>query len=88
MPNVFCHATGPYLISSATFPSYFLKDSDAVIRTQAELDLRIFCQIAQRLGIQRRYVGEERASHVDPSLQRGHGPKLPEAGIQCVEIPA
>ena len=23
LPNVFCHATGPYLISSATFPSYF-----------------------------------------------------------------
>ena len=32
LPNVFCHATGPYLISSATFPSYFLKDSDTVIR--------------------------------------------------------
>lgn len=87
LPNVFCHATGPYLISSATFPSYFLKDSDAVIRTQAELDLRIFCQIAQRLGIQRRYVGEERASHVTRLYNEVMGQKLPEAGIQCVEIP-
>ena len=87
LPNVFCHATGPYLISSATFPSYFLKDSDTVIRTQAELDLRIFCQIARRLGIQRRYVGQERSSHVTRLYNEVMCQKLPEAGIQCVEIP-
>lgn len=87
LPNVFCHATGPYLISSATFPSYFLKDADTVIRTQAELDLLIFCQIARRLGIRKRYVGEERASHVTRLYNQVMGQKLPEAGIQCIQIP-
>ena len=56
LDNVVCHASGPYLISSATFPSYFLKDSDTAIRAQAELDLLVFGKIAGVLGIQQRYV--------------------------------
>ena len=31
LSNVICHPSGPYMISSATFPSYFLKDEQAVI---------------------------------------------------------
>ena len=33
--NVICHPSGPYMISSATFPSYFLKDEQAVITGHA-----------------------------------------------------
>ena len=47
LPNVVRHDSGPYIISSATFPSYFLKDEDTVIRTHAALDLEIFGKIAQ-----------------------------------------
>ena len=35
LSNVVCHKSGPYLISSATFPSYFLKDEAAVIQGHA-----------------------------------------------------
>ena len=39
LPNVVLHDSGPYIISSATFPSYFLKDEAAVIAGHARLDL-------------------------------------------------
>lgn len=87
LKNVIVHDSGPYLISSATFPSYFLKDSDAAIRAQAELDLLVFSKIARTLGIQRRYVGEEPASHVTALYNEIMMKKLPELGIDCVQIP-
>lgn len=64
LENVVIHGTGPYLISSAIFPSYFLKDADEAIRAQAALDGAVFGKIAAHLGIQRRYLGEEKRSHV------------------------
>ena len=51
LPNVICHDSGPYIISSATFPSYFLKDKDTVIRAHAALDLEVFGKIALCLNI-------------------------------------
>lgn len=85
--NVICHDSGPYMISSATFPSYFLKDQDSVIRVQAELDIQIFCKIAKALGINRRYVGQEVTSHVTAMYNGVMKEKLPQHEIDCVEIP-
>ena len=45
LPNVVLHDSGPYIISSATFPSYFLKDKEAVICGQARLDIEVFKRI-------------------------------------------
>ena len=59
LPNVICHDSGPYIISNATFPSYFLKDEEAVIKGHAKLDLMVFTRIADALSVTRRYVGEE-----------------------------
>ena len=87
LKNVTCHASGPYLISSATFPSYFLKDSDAAIRAQAELDLLVFGKIAEVLNIRRRYVGQEHSSHVTALYNEIMLRKLPGMGIDCIEIP-
>ena len=87
LPNVIHHETGPYMISSATFPSYFLKDQDTVIRVQAQLDIQVFCKIAQVLGITHRYVGEETKSHVTAMYHDVMKALLPQQGITCVEIP-
>ena len=54
--NLIYHDTGPYIISSATFPSYFQKDDEAVIESHANLDLSVFVRIAEALGINSRYV--------------------------------
>lgn len=58
--NVYVHGTGNYMISSATFPSYFLKENTNVTRVHAMLDATIFKKfIAPALSITCRYVGEE-----------------------------
>lgn len=58
--NVTVHEGGEYVISRATFPSYFLKASGLVETAWCELDLQIFRQhIAPALGITHRFVGSE-----------------------------
>ena len=87
LKNVILHETGPYMVSSATFPSYFLKDQDTVIRAQAELDLAVFSKIAKCLGITRRYVGSEHASRVTGLYNEVLTARLPEYGVECRVIP-
>ena len=87
LPNVICHDSGPYIISNATFPSYFLKDEDAVIRTHAALDLEIFGKIAPCLHITRRYVGEEKASLVTALYNETMVHRLPALGVECRVVP-
>lgn len=87
LKNVFCHASGPYMISNATFPSYFQKDEDAVIESHARLDLAIFTKIAQELDITRRYVGQEPSSQVTGLYNKIMEEQLPKAGIECIIIP-
>lgn len=85
--NLIYHDTGPYIISGATFPSYFQKDDEAVIESHANLDLEIFVRIAEALGINARYVGEEPKSLVTGIYNRIMSAKLPEHGIRCVIVP-
>ena len=87
IPNVILHDSGPYMISSATFPSYFLKDEASVITGHAKLDIQIFTKIAGALGIAVRYVGEEPASEVTGIYNRIMTEELPKAGIACRVIP-
>ena len=85
--NVRCHDSGPYIISNATFPSYFQKDEEAVIESHAMLDLTVFTKIAAALGIHRRYVGEEPNSVVTGIYNTIMEKKLPEHGISCIIVP-
>lgn len=85
--NLIYHDTGPYIISSATFPSYFQKDDSAVIESHANLDLNVFVKIAGVLGIKSRYVGEEPKSLVTGIYNKVMSEKLPEHGIECVIVP-
>ena len=87
LPNVILQESGPYMISTATFPSYFLKDEDTQIRAQAELDVEVFSRIAARLGIKRRYVGQEPKSRVTGLYNQVMAAKLPKYGIECRMIP-
>ena len=85
--NIIYHESGPYIISNATFPSYFQKDATAVMESHANLDLTIFVQIAQALGINSRYVGEDPNSEVTGIYNQIMATKLPENGIECHIIP-
>ena len=60
LPNIRIHDTDSYIVSSATFPAYFLKEESNVAEVQATLDARIFkYHIAEALGITDRFVGQE-----------------------------
>lgn len=87
IPNVVLHDSGPYIISSATFPSYFLRDEAAVIDGHARLDLAVFTQIARALHVTERYVGEEPTSQVTGLYNEIMMSELPKAGIACHVIP-
>ena len=87
IPNVVLHDSGPYIISNATFPSYFLKDEAAVIEGHARLDLAVFTKIARALGVTERYVGEEPTSQVTGLYNQIMARELPQAGIACHILP-
>ena len=87
IPGVVIHDSGPYIISSATFPSYFLKDEAAVIDGHARLDLAVFTRIAQALNVTHRFVGEEPTSQVTGLYNQIMAQELPKAGIACHIIP-
>jgi len=87
IPGIRYHDSGPYIISNATFPSYFQKDEKAAIESHARLDLEIFSRIAAALGITDRFVGEEPRSVVTSLYNDLMQSLLPERGIECHVIP-
>ena len=87
LPNVLVHPTGPYMVSSATFPTYFLKDKNQAADIHCELDVRLFGEkIAPALGITRRYVGTEPLCPVTAAYNARMQALLPEYGVQVIEI--
>jgi [citrate (pro-3S)-lyase] ligase len=59
LPNVVVVPGGPYIISAATFPTYFTRQENQVT-AQTRLDITLFAsRIAPALGVTVRYVGEE-----------------------------
>lgn len=87
LPNVLCHASGPYMISRATFPSYFQRDEKSVIRSHALLDAELFGPISKALGVTARYVGEEPSSVVTGLYNQVLADRLPTMGVRCVIVP-
>jgi len=88
IPNVTVLPTGPYLISSATFPTYFLKDREGAAQIHCLLDIEIFCQYyVPKFGISRRYVGTEPLSPMTARYNAALKANLPGRGIRVQEIP-
>lgn len=60
LPRTTIHSGSSYMVSKATFPSYFLKDRGLVDRCHTAIDLIIFRDhVAPALGITHRFVGTE-----------------------------
>lgn len=88
LPNVTVLPTGPYLISSATFPTYFLKDREQTGNVQCLLDIEIFAKYyAPHFGITRRFVGTEPLSPMTDRYNEALKAHLPGRGISVTEIP-
>ena len=85
LENVTVFPTGPYLISSATFPTYFLKNRDDAVTVQCELDIAVFSRYyIPKFGITHRYVGTEPTSALTNAYNCALKSQLP---IPVVEIP-
>ena len=88
LANVTVLSSGPYMISAATFPTYFLPDRDSADAVRCGLDVEIFAgHIAPALGIKRRYVGSEPFSAMTAQYNRALAEALPPRGVELVEIP-
>ena len=88
LENVTVYPTGPYLISSATFPKYFLKDKETAQREHYVLDLAVFTKwFVPHFGITHRFAGTEPTCAVTGGYNRAMAEILPQAGVEFVEIP-
>lgn len=88
LPNVRVHLGGPYMISSSTFPTYFLKEGEKAARLQSELDVTLFARrIAPSLHITRRFAGEEPLDPTTAIYNQTMARLLPQYGVQFIQIP-
>ena len=88
LPHVRVHLSGRYMISAATFPTYFLKEEEDAAQFQSELDATLFAKrIAPALHITSRFVGEEPIDPVTAGYNRALAAILPQSGVECIEIP-
>lgn len=86
--NISVHPTGQYMISSATFPSYFLKEKARINKIHCQLDLQIFADwFAPALNITQRFVGSEPYCELTMAYNRQMKEYLPSKGIKVVELP-
>ena len=85
--NAIVHKSSEYIISSATFPTYFIKDSSKAENINADLDLTLFgSKIAPYLGISKRFVGTEPYCAVTNAYNERMKIILPKFGIDVIEI--
>ena len=88
LSNVLIHPTGPYMVSSSTFPTYFLKEKHRTGDIHCELDVRLFGEkIAPALGVTRRFVGTEPNCPVTRFYNEQLKARLPQYGVELIEIP-
>lgn len=73
---------GPFMISQATFPSYFLKEASDAARVHAALDATLFAaRIAPAFGVTARFVGTEPLDALTRDYNRALAAILPEYGV-------
>ena len=87
LANVIVHPSGPYMISNATFPTYFLKEGEDAAKIQSELDITLFAsRIAPLLHIKKRFAGEEPFDPVTRNYNEAMIRILPRYGISFIKI--
>ncbi len=86
--NVKVLPSGNFIISSITFPEYFIKDTKPDVCIDASQDIRIFAHdIAPALNITKRFVGEEPLDPITNQYNQAMRDVLPDYGISVIIIP-
>lgn len=87
IPNIVVHEASDYLVSVATFPSYFIKEKQSAGQLNSELDIAIFLHyIAPALGITCRFVGTEPLCMTTAAYNRQMQKMLEARGVRFVEV--
>lgn len=78
---------GEYIISEATFPSYFLRKEDVILKAYTTLDASIFGRyFCKALNITKRFIGEEPYCIVTNAYNEALKEILPIYGVEVVEV--
>lgn len=85
-PNVAVVSGSNYMVSFTTFPAYFTKSNVKSQQVQTKLDATLFKNIAQKLGITRRFVGSEPLSPTTATYNQALKQILPPA-VRVDEMP-
>lgn len=86
--NVVVVPSGKFIISSYTFPEYFMKDYVKEKNFDVSMDVETFCRyIAPPLHIKIRFAGEEPFDPVTKNYNENMARILPEYGMKFIEIP-
>lgn len=88
LENVKVVPAGEYVISSATFPNYFLKKNDNVLKEYTKLDVNIFGKyFVPKFNIVKRYVGSEPHCEVTNIYNETINEVLPKynVGVEIVD---
>ena len=87
LKNVKVLPSGEYIISSATFPSYFLREKGERLRAYVELDSSIFGKyFCKSFKITKRYVGDEPYCQVTKAYNEALKKVLPSYGVELHEV--
>ncbi|AOY74935.1 [citrate (pro-3S)-lyase] ligase [Clostridium formicaceticum] len=87
LENVYVLPGGSYIISSTTFPSYFLRQEGDRLKAYTKLDAGIFAKyIAPVFNIEKRYIGTEPYCKVTSQYNEALLATLPQQGIEVVEV--
>lgn len=84
--NVTVVETGPYMISNATFPTYFLKKMTNVLKLQTKIDCEIFLKYYKKIfNITKRYIGNEPYCNVTKTYNNMMTSILPINGVLVIK---
>lgn len=87
IPNIVVHEASDYLVSVATFPSYFIKEQQSAGQLNSELDIAIFLRyIVPALGITCRFVGTEPLCMTTAAYNRQMQKMLEQKGVRFIEV--
>lgn len=87
LDRIILHRSSDFMISAATFPTYFFKDRMQGELANCRLDLELFAQaIAPSLHITRRFVGTEPYCRITGAYNMEMKKLLPAYGISVTEI--
>jgi [citrate (pro-3S)-lyase] ligase len=87
LSNIILHETKDYLISPATFPTYFIKDKAREEEINCQLDIEVFRRyVVETLDIKKRFVGTEPNCKLTRFYNQQLKKYMKDFGVELVEL--